>query len=1753
MGKYTKIKADGGPIKKVRISDKGVVKDVPINTKEYKQYYDSKTLAKASEDPNLLIAAQDLNPVEVKAEKPTWLTFKEEAIKNYPESKFRSEYFLPALRPSDLDSLPQSAQDEYNKRINDLIAEKLLKSNPSFDEDYDKDRLKALSKFSPYELNIIKNSNLASKVEPSIWQKFEQGLLSLNAGPVQYKNENLTPEEAKDENTPLNILTPLSIPGKVVQSLYRPGYTVNDALRGKANNAGIVEDLYTDPLNYIGLGLMEGAGKLPGLNKVLNTVNKVGDVLTTQTPLKNAYKVNPTAFNPKIAPQQMGINLKGAFQKYPKDKLTQLQLDAITINNPYYKNIPEYYDRIAAENGKEARRIYNNLYHGGSNWEAPEYITAGILGMAAPAMLGLYGYALAPGTIRNKLDRPESLVDRDTTIDLTNTPMDYAKVNETKDGKVIIGGEFIENANNTVRTAKDWLTATDTYSDKKYPSKDIQSFYGVENGKFKVGKANEFSPNTEIVPRRFGESNINKAVLNGDEMRILDKEGKPIYQNTPNKGKFILYSPSSKKAEFIFINSGKTGVNKVNEFIKKNKDAQYIHLDNGRYEYYGLNKRGLNKHDFRNYYEQDWEREGNPGYNLVVKQYGGYINNDMNTNYAMGGMIKRKDGSYSKRGLWDNIRANKGSGKKPTKEMLEQERKIKAKYADGGPLKYDMYGTPIESNIQPSNVERSYYDPRTDTIYLGTDYNQMDDNQKNNLLAHENYHSMQFKGDKSTFLPTDTGIKKPAMMSTDDVYYSYHNRQPIEAQQGIDDFRQANPSFNLVPDDLIYNNVVDYSQYLDPNTMEGGAQFYGDTGWPVDEDFYGKGGYIVTRSKDRKGKTHKVTGPDGTVKYFGDSKLGQHPNDPARKKAFYARHAKNLKNNPHFRAFARKTWADGGYIDNPPNDMPLNLPLKEQNPYLVPEYNQPMANGYILPDINRPRLLPEVNASEYKASYDTGTPDEIQIPTIVGGQYIGNNALERYKNTGEKFKTMKDPTSYSKYYDEYGKLHPKAMAIGGNMNQAQRLNAGKVSRGSSGGNSFGDYAADFGNYLLDGVTGIAEGLTGAEIYNPTYNTKLGKIAGAVNNQSGKMMGKIAPMALNMVAPGVGTAVGMAGKAVGTGLNASKNEEANGQLNLGNSMLPNMLGNNMEGIAQMETMGAAEAMQFKQGGLMHINEGGTHEQNAMGGVPIGPNALVEEGETINNDFVFSDRLTPMGSKKTYAQLSKRIDSKYKLRPHDPLSKEAKQMELDNLALQQESQKEMMSYGGVMAYGGKAFTGPVTQTVLNYNQEPSSMSNFMEPESVYENPVNSQILAKGGKIYIKPENRGKFNATKARTGKTTEELTHSKNPLTRKRAIFAQNAKKWKHAMGGYMYDDGGPMLAPINSINSQYSSDVHPIGPFLQNNQFSSFDFSGPDMDQTVYSDEDFPNIDYTGINQYNALDNLNPPPIGSSKFKKKLRNFNSLDSDQDYLNSPALDIIGENNTPLNIQSIPYYNPQVQGRNVSSPMNVVNNPEANFMEQMQGNAFDKSTASAQNPYGKVGNVGYLSNLAGNLIKAGMVATSKPPIYNPSLRLNRLNSTPAERLAALEGRREIQGAKDLIRRNATSSGQYLTNASLLGASSADQMARNIANIRQGYDTQNVGIGNQEAQLNQQITAANNLAREQFRDNRLNQYNKILDSVIGANQQRFATDVHANNFQNQVISLLKTGVYHIGKTDADGMYEILGPNNEVISKVPAKMLNK
>ena len=82
--------------------------------------------------------------------------------------------------------------------------------------------------------------------------------------------------------------------------------------------------------------------------------------------------------------------------------------------------------------------------------------------------------------------------------------------------------------------------------------------------------------------------------------------------------------------------------------------------------------------------------------------------------------------------------------------------------------------------------------------------------------------------------------------------------------------------------------------------------------------------------------------------------------------------------------------------------------------------------------------------------------------------------------------------------------------------------------------------------------------------------------------------------------------------------------------------------------------------------------------------------------------------------------------------------------------------------------------------------------------------------GGSIHINPANRGKFNATKKRTGKTTEELTHSKNPLTRKRAIFAQNASHWKHAFGGHLNTNGSDFMTGLTYIDN---GDTHENNPY----------------------------------------------------------------------------------------------------------------------------------------------------------------------------------------------------------------------------------------------------------------------------------------------------------------------------------------------------
>lgn len=120
--------------------------------------------------------------------------------------------------------------------------------------------------------------------------------------------------------------------------------------------------------------------------------------------------------------------------------------------------------------------------------------------------------------------------------------------------------------------------------------------------------------------------------------------------------------------------------------------------------------------------------------------------------------------------------------------------------------------------------------------------------------------------------------------------------------------------------------------------------------------------------------------------------------------------------------FGGLKYGEGGMQKDPP-DMPFGLPLKEQNIYTLPEYNQPKnpKTGEILPDPQRPNLGMGTGANEYKMTYGVDGGD-VDVPSIVAGQYIGDQAYDRYNLTGERFKTMTDPGSYSKFYEQIGRL-----------------------------------------------------------------------------------------------------------------------------------------------------------------------------------------------------------------------------------------------------------------------------------------------------------------------------------------------------------------------------------------------------------------------------------------------------------------------------------------------------------------------------------------------------------------------------------------------------------------------------------------------------------------------------------------------------------------------------------------------------------
>ena len=228
----------------------------------------------------------------------------------------------------------------------------------------------------------------------------------------------------------------------------------------------------------------------------------------------------------------------------------------------------------------------------------------------------VYGRIISDPSTTNIFQRKEMISDREVTFSLDTQYMPGVKA--------IIGGEFVEGKNNSVRTREEWESDMEgVFSDKKIPVKNITYFYGVEDGKLKVAELKEFKKETTVVANRFLKKDeyIGKVVDDDGGVRLLNKDGGVIYTNFKEMGKALLYDRNTGEA--IFLSTSKNNkeqfLKNVKEFVK-DREVIPVVIDNGRFVHHTWAKDGfLTPEDYVDYFSTDYENLNIKRYNILIK------------------------------------------------------------------------------------------------------------------------------------------------------------------------------------------------------------------------------------------------------------------------------------------------------------------------------------------------------------------------------------------------------------------------------------------------------------------------------------------------------------------------------------------------------------------------------------------------------------------------------------------------------------------------------------------------------------------------------------------------------------------------------------------------------------------------------------------------------------------------------------------------------------------------------------------------------------------------------------------------------------------------------------------------------------------------------------------------------------------------------------------------------------------------------
>lgn len=143
------------------------------------------------------------------------------------------------------------------------------------------------------------------------------------------------------------------------------------------------------------------------------------------------------------------------------------------------------------------------------------------------------------------------------------------------------------------------------------------------------------------------------------------------------------------------------------------------------------------------------------------------------------------------------------------------------------------------------------------------------------------------------------------------------------------------------------------------------------------------------------------------------------------------------------------------------------------------------------------------------------------------------------------------------------------------------------------------------------------------------------------------------------------------------------------------------------------------------GYTNIGNGNTHEDNIYGGVPVSMDAqgipnLVEEGEVIWNDYVFSNRLKNPKTGRTFARDAKKAQQESKERPNDPISKRGLEVAYTKLANEQEAIRQETATKKASSkahkFAGDTEDGSTIETVDWSTYNPNPWYNAMRQSTV-----------------------------------------------------------------------------------------------------------------------------------------------------------------------------------------------------------------------------------------------------------------------------------------------------------------------------------------------------------------------------------------------------------------------------------------------------